>query len=86
MELTGNLDIVTGLNATRVGADAVSEKRVGKCLYRRTGDSFALRRIAEVGNVLLGGGGFDLYESMSAHVSSRDAQPPRQTRAHVHIP
>lgn len=31
--LTGNFDIVTGLNATRVGADAVSEEGVGKCLY-----------------------------------------------------
>lgn len=52
--LTGNLDIVTGLNATRVGADAVSEESVGKCLYRWTGDSFALRRIAEEGTYCLG--------------------------------
>lgn len=47
--LTGNFDIVTGLNATRVGADAVSEEEVGKCLYPWIGDSFALRRIAEEG-------------------------------------
>ena len=52
--LTGNFDIVTGLNATRVGADAVSEKSVGKCLNRWTGDLFALRRIAEGGTYCLG--------------------------------
>lgn len=52
--LTGNLDIVTGLNATRVGADAVSEKSVGECLYLWPGDSFALRRIAEEETYCLG--------------------------------
>lgn len=53
-ELTGNFDIVTGLNATRVGADAVSAESVGECLYLWPGDSFAPRRIAEEGTYCLG--------------------------------